>query len=244
MSIYNTPKQKNFYVYAYIREHDSETAIAGTPYYIGKGINDRINANHGKIPVPKNDKFKVILESNLTEIGSFAIERRYIRWYGRKDLGNGILLNRTDGGEGGSGKIVTDSQKAKNSKIHKNKVTCKDINGNTMKVSKEEFDSRDDLVGINKGFVFDESTIELFKTQRKGRKNTLEHNINISKAKKNRILSQKEIDHLKKLNENQKGIITCKDIHGNIYKVSKKEFYSRSDLFGLNKKITPLPPPS
>ena len=96
-----------YYVYAYLRSKDSATAKAETPYYIGKGCKNRAySANHKYAPVPKDKSKIVFLETNLTNIGALALERRMIRWYGRKDLGTGILLNRTAGGDGSVGHKV------------------------------------------------------------------------------------------------------------------------------------------
>jgi NUMOD3 motif len=94
-----------YYTYAYLRED-------GTPYYIGKGKGDRAYRKVGKPCATPKDKSKIIqLKTNLTEEEAFNHERYMIFIIGRKDLGTGILLNKSDGGEGRSGYIPTEELK-------------------------------------------------------------------------------------------------------------------------------------
>lgn len=136
-----------FYVYAYIRARTSSQGREGTPYYIGKGSGKRAWMKHtDRIKPPKDTNLIIILESNLSEIGAFAIERRIIKWHGRLDLGTGILRNQQDGGEGATGaKFFRSSAKAQipaieistGKKIHVCSVDPRFKSG--------------EIVGINKG---------------------------------------------------------------------------------------------
>ncbi len=130
-----------YYVYAYLRKSDL------TPYYIGKGKDDRAFSKNHSVSVPKDRTKIVFLEQNLTDLGACAIERRMIRWYGRKDLRTGILLNKTDGGDGVAGVIQSEETRRKRgmsnrgkklpprSKEHAQKIS----NANKGKVRSEEF---------------------------------------------------------------------------------------------------------
>jgi hypothetical protein len=88
-----------FYTYAYLRKDR-------TPYYIGKGSGKRIYDKKGRPCNKPKDKSRIIfLKQNLTEEEAFKHEIYMIDVLGRKDLGTGILHNKTDGGEGSSGVV-------------------------------------------------------------------------------------------------------------------------------------------
>ena len=104
-----------YYVYAYLRKSDN------SPYYIGKGKGTRAFKGKHNVSIPADKSKIVFLETNLTNTGACAIERRMIRWYGRKDLGTGILYNRTDGGEGVVGAVLSDLRRRQISLQHAGK---------------------------------------------------------------------------------------------------------------------------
>ena len=103
-----------YYTYAYLREDR-------TPYYIGKGSGKRVYSKIRSVSIPPKDRI-LILKKDLTEDEAFQHEKYMIAVFGRKDLGTGILHNKTDGGEGVSGHIYTEEQKQKitQSKLGKN----------------------------------------------------------------------------------------------------------------------------
>jgi hypothetical protein len=85
-----------YYTYAYLREDR-------TPYYIGKGKCNRAYKRRKTDIKPPKDKSRIlILKNNLNEEQAFKHEIYMISVFGRKDLGTGILYNKTDGGDGSS----------------------------------------------------------------------------------------------------------------------------------------------
>lgn len=109
----------DFYTYLY-RDIDN------TPIYVGKGTKNRAthhfrSKTHLGCLLRKRYKegYKiepVFLCKDVDEELAFFVEIEMIRHYGRKDLGTGSLLNRTNGGEGHSGFIQSEETKAKRRK--------------------------------------------------------------------------------------------------------------------------------
>lgn len=133
--------QHIFYVYAYIRSVDTAIAKSGTPYYIGKGRDNRAylqhkKSNHIGVSTPRDKTKIVMLETNLSEIGALAIERRMIKWWGRKDMNTGILHNKTDGGDGTTGAVHSASAKLKIGTSSKNRKRSPMSEENKINVSK------------------------------------------------------------------------------------------------------------
>jgi hypothetical protein len=137
-----------FYTYAYLRKNQ-------TPYYIGKGSGFRAWDNRNGHRRPKDKNRVVLLKKNLTEEEAFKHEKYMIAVFGRKDLGTGILHNRTDGGEGCSGYKHTDETLEKmKSRKHSEKTKQK------MRGKKRTEEFKNNLSEINTGKKLNESAKE------------------------------------------------------------------------------------
>jgi hypothetical protein len=122
---------RRFYTYAWLRKD-------GTPYYIGKGKGNRAFYRAKQFfPKPPNERNRILLlKKNLTEEEAFKHEIYMIALYGRKDLGTGILHNRTNGGDGFSG--WSEEARGKMSKWKKEQKTDENFRAKMREISKGE----------------------------------------------------------------------------------------------------------
>ena len=91
----------DFYVYVHKKKSNGEV------FYVGKGSGKRAWSSFGRNELWKRTANKYgwyveIVENNLQDWYAFELERDLISFYGRRDIGDGILTNMSDGGDGPS----------------------------------------------------------------------------------------------------------------------------------------------
>lgn len=113
--------EKLFVLYRHIRLDKNE------PFYIGIGSRKRAHgrsrrSRHWTSIVNKSEYEVEILFDNLTWEQACEKEKEFIALYGRKDIGTGILVNHTDGGEGSPGVVQSAEANEKRRTWSKNRV--------------------------------------------------------------------------------------------------------------------------
>lgn len=152
----------NTVVYKWIRED-------GTPYYVGIGNPKRPYTGKRRCGPPPPRNRIVILHKGLDWKKACKIERELIAFYGRRDLGTGILLNFTDGGEGAfnpseetrakiskssRGRKLSDGHKQKLLKANKGRECPKEVREKISKShlgKKNSRDAREKISAANRG---------------------------------------------------------------------------------------------
>ena len=117
--------------YVYVADHP----VTGEPCYVGKGKGKRAKQHNSAAMSGKHSNPHLaniirkhgpldftIVRDGLSEAEAFETERALIAQFGRSNNGTGTLANKTDGGEGGAGIVMSASARAKLSAAHTGKI--------------------------------------------------------------------------------------------------------------------------
>jgi len=109
--VINEDDSLEYYVYVYYREKSSLHGEVGSPYYVGIGKDKRAwTKGKGEVGKPTNKKYIIIEKTNVSVSTAKNIEIALVSYFGRIDLGTGILRNKTNGGDGTNGWVPTKEQ--------------------------------------------------------------------------------------------------------------------------------------
>lgn len=173
-----------YYIYSYLREDLS-------PYYIGKGKDQRAYSKGRNEVRPPKDKSRVqIIKANLTEQEAFELEKLYILMFGRIDNETGILRNKTDGGDGASGAVRSAETRRKISQALKGRIVPKEVSERHSRILKA------------KNIKHSEEYKRILSEKLKGRKCSEEH---IQKVRESKIGFRHTEEAKRKMSESRKG---------------------------------------
>lgn len=91
------------YVYKHIRKDNGEVFYIGIGKVKGRHLSHRNRNKFCKHIVNKTELIAEIIEEDLSWVKAGEREQYWIKFYGRKDLKEGNLVNMTNGGDGVSG---------------------------------------------------------------------------------------------------------------------------------------------
>jgi hypothetical protein len=227
-------------VYQHIRKDNNKV------FYIGIGVEEkRAFSKEARNPmwwniVNKADYIVEVIHDSITWEEACILEKFYIKKYGRKDNGTGILSNMTDGGDGVIGLVFTNetrfklSQSRLGKKLSEHALEClrnRIISDETRKKMSEKAkgkevkkETRDKLSQINTGKQLSLETKEKIQQSMLGDKNHFfgkTHNddskIKISQNREGKCLGE----------ENP----SCKLTKDNVYYI-KKNYKAKDKIHG------------
>lgn len=117
------------YLYAHIRLDTNEIfyiGIGSDAKYVRSKTNSSRNSDWHRI-VDKYGFKPVVLIDGVSKEVACDLEREFISYYGRLDLGNGSLVNLTNGGNGICGIKRSDETRIKISNSHKGKRATEEV---------------------------------------------------------------------------------------------------------------------
>jgi hypothetical protein len=178
------------YIYKHIRKDTNKV------FYVGIGKNkNRKNSKYSRNEhwhsiTKKTNFYSEIIEDNLT--WDLACEREifWIKFYGRADLNEGNLVNKTNGGEGVVGRIMSEEQKEKLRNIRKGKKTSDE--------------TKEKLRIKQQGRKYNEESKKKMSESSKGKPKSDNHKKNISKGGKGIKRTEEFKENLRNLYKNKK----------------------------------------
>lgn len=173
----------DFYVYVHRKSTTNEI------FYVGKGKGDRAwdftktgnRSSHWRRTVEKHGASVELVGVGLQEWYAFELEIELIALYGRADLGLGKLTNKTDGGDGTAGAIISEEHKLKVSLANK---------GNTNMLGKKHSQATKDKIREKQFSPEAKERLKELHSNHKGWTASTETRLNMSKARKGVPLSE------------------------------------------------------